>query len=217
MPDVKAAIREAEYALDKLNADGIKLASNSRGLYLGDTELDPLMEEPNKRHAVYNIHPHRPNPMKEGVFSAGPVPLFEFLADTTRAVLNLIGNGVIDRYPDITWIVPHCGSFLPNIYDRFQGMAKVLVPKGMMKDMDVAENVSRLYFDISGGPAPNLLTWLLTIAQPDHILYGSDYPFTPADQAAENMEMLLDMMERDDLRDKKYMILYKNAERLFKI
>ena len=36
LPDVQAAIREAEYALDTLHADCIKLATNSRGQYLGD-------------------------------------------------------------------------------------------------------------------------------------------------------------------------------------
>ena len=62
LPDVDAAIREAVYALDTLGADGIKLATNSRGQYLGDEALDPLMEVLNKRHAVIIIHPHRPTP-----------------------------------------------------------------------------------------------------------------------------------------------------------
>lgn len=44
LPDVDAAIEEAIYALDKLGADGIKLATNSRGQYVGDEALDPLME-----------------------------------------------------------------------------------------------------------------------------------------------------------------------------
>ncbi len=44
LPDVDAVIREAIYALDTLHADGVKLASNSRGLYLGDPALDPLMK-----------------------------------------------------------------------------------------------------------------------------------------------------------------------------
>ena len=52
LPDVGAAIREAVYALDTLGADGVKLATNSRGQYLGDEALDPLMEVLNERHAV---------------------------------------------------------------------------------------------------------------------------------------------------------------------
>ena len=101
------------------------------------------------------------------------MPLFEFIADTTRAVLNLIANGVIIRYPKVTWVVPHCGSFLPNIYDRFEGVVQLLAPKGLMQDIDVRENVDRLYFDLAGNPAPHLLDWLLTIANPKHVMYGS--------------------------------------------
>lgn len=37
LPDVDAALREAAYALDTLGADGIKLATNSRGQYVGDS------------------------------------------------------------------------------------------------------------------------------------------------------------------------------------
>lgn len=37
LPDVAAAVEEAVYALDVLKADGVKIASNSRGLYLGET------------------------------------------------------------------------------------------------------------------------------------------------------------------------------------
>ena len=41
LPNIEAAIDEAIYALDVLKADGVKFASNSRGLYLGAKELNP--------------------------------------------------------------------------------------------------------------------------------------------------------------------------------
>ena len=143
------------------------------------------------------------------------MPLFEFLADTTRAVLNLISNGVLMRYPNITWIVPHCGAFLPNIYDRYIGIAKVLIPQGLMKEVDVQKSVQRLYFDLSGNPAPHLLDWLLTITLPDHILYGSDFPFTPSVQIKNNLTALLKMLDQPELASYKSRILYRNAKILF--
>ena len=42
LPDVEAAIQEAIYALDVLDADGINFPSNSRGLYLGDPKLEAI-------------------------------------------------------------------------------------------------------------------------------------------------------------------------------
>ena len=209
LPNVSAAVKEAEYALDQLHANGVKLASNSRGLYLGDPALEPLMEVLNDRKAICNIHPHRPEPIKEGIFSSGPVPLYEFLADTTRAVLNLISHGVIEKYPEIKWIVPHCGSFLPNIYDRFLGISEILVPQGLMERVDVQENFGRLYFDLSGTPVPHMLDLLLTVAKPDHIMYGADFPFTPAPMVERNLRELTQMLsEREDLRAYKDMILH---------
>ena len=85
LPDVDAAIREAIYALDTLGADGVKLATNSRGQYLGDEELDPLMEVLNERHAVIIIHPHRPTPYPEKIISTTPLAMYEYPAETTRA------------------------------------------------------------------------------------------------------------------------------------
>ena len=215
LPNIEAAIDEAIYALDVLKADGVKFASNSRGLYLGAKELNPLMAELNQRCTICNIHPHRPEPIKEGIFTSGPVPLYEFLADTTRAILNLISNGVILRYPKISWIIPHCGSFLPNIYDRFDGLSKILIPKGLMQDVDIKKSVAKLYFDLSGNAAPHLLDWLLTITSPDKIMYGADFPFTPAALVKSNLNKLLIMLDRKDLAPYKEQILYKNAEKLF--
>ena len=185
LPNIEASIEELRYALDSLDADGIKLASNSRGLYLGDKTLEPLMEEMNKRNTICVIHPSRPEPIKEGLFSSYPVPLYEFIADTTRAVLNLIGNGVIIRYPNIKWIIPHCGSFLPNIYNRFIGISKVLD-----LDIDIKESFNRLYYDLSGLTSKEVLDLLLSITTTDHLLYGSDYPFTPVKQIKSNLDKL---------------------------
>ena len=215
LPNIEAAIDEAIYALDVLKADGVKFASNSRGLYLGAKELNPLMAELNQRCTICNIHPHRPEPIKEGIFTSDPVPLYEFLADTTRAILNLISNGVILRYPKISWIIPHCGSFLPNIYDRFDGLSKILIPKGLMQDIDIKKSVAKLYFDLSGNPASHLLDWLLTITAPDKIMYGADFPFTPAALVKSNLNKQLIMLDRKDLAPYKEQILYKNAEKLF--
>ena len=80
LPDVDAAIREAIYVLDTLGADGVKLATNSRGQYLGDEALDPLMEVLNERHAVIIIHPHRPTPYPERIIATTLLAMYEYPA-----------------------------------------------------------------------------------------------------------------------------------------
>lgn len=152
LPDVDAAIREAVYALDTLGADGVKLATNSRGQYLGDEELDPLMEVLNERHSVIIIHPHKPVPVNEELMAALPPAPYEYPAETTRAVLNMLVRNVLVRYPHVKVVVPHCGSFLPLAILRMNAILPALQAKGKVGEVDVEANLSRLYYDLAGQP-----------------------------------------------------------------
>ena len=86
LPDVSKAIEEAKYALDVLKADGIKLATNIDGQYLGAPELDTLFSVLNERKAVVILHPHRPEPVNKQVMQQTPLAMQEYLSETTRAV-----------------------------------------------------------------------------------------------------------------------------------
>ena len=84
--DVSKAIEEAKYALDVLKADGIKLATNVDGQYLGAPELDTLFSVLNERKAVVILHPHRPEPVNRQVMQQTPLAMQEYLSETPRAV-----------------------------------------------------------------------------------------------------------------------------------
>lgn len=89
----------------------------------------------------------------------------------------MVAHNVLVRYPDLKVVVPHCGSFLPNALPRFKGLLPVMVSQGYMQPADVDANLSRLYFDLAGTASDDAIRSLLTITTPDHILYGSDYPY----------------------------------------
>ena len=216
LPDVDAAIREAVYALDTLGADGVKLATNSRGQYLGDEELDPLMEVLNERHAVIIIHPHRPTPYPEKIIATTPLAMYEYPAETTRAVVNMLARNVLLRYPNLKVVVPHCGSFLPLALPRMKSILPAMVAQGYMQPIDWEGNLSRLYFDLAGSPTLEVLRSLLTITSPDHILYGSDYPYLPDAVLKSNLQRLRQTLAADEeLAGYEEMFLWGNAERLF--
>ena len=180
LPDVPRALEEARYALEVLGADGVKLATNSYGQYLGDPELEPLMAYLNEKEAVIITHPHRPSSVNDKLVASVPLASFEYLAETTRAILNMVSHDVLVRYPNLKVVVPHCGSFLPNALPRFKGLLPVMVAQGYMQPVDVDANLSRLYFDLAGAATDDAIESLLTIAEPSHILYGSDYPYMAA-------------------------------------
>lgn len=190
LPAVEASIDETRRGLGELGALGVKVPSNACGVYLGDASLDPVMECLNDYGAVVTIHPSRPQEVPPNVFTAGPAPLFEYLADTTRAVLNLVSTGTIERFPRIRWIVPHCGSFLPEVAGRLQGISQVLVPAGLMERVDVMGCLRALYYDLAGDAEPVMAEALLKVADPTHLLYGSDFPYTPPAAIAKKREAL---------------------------
>lgn len=190
LPCVDGSIAEARRGFDELGAIGVKAPSNACGAYLGDPRLDPLMEVLDGYQAVVTVHPSLSQDYPRNVFTAGPTPLFEYLADTTRAALNLMATGTIERYPRIRWIIPHCGSFLPEVTSRLAGISKVLVPAGMMEKIDVEACMRSLYFDLAGDAEPVMAPALLKVADPTHLLFGSDYPYTPAPAARAQLEKL---------------------------
>ena len=180
LPDVELALEEAKYALEVLGADGVKLATNCYGQYLGDPELEPLMAYLNSRKAVIITHPHKPSAVNDELIAAVPLASYEYLAETTRAILNMVAHDVLVRYSNLKVLVPHCGSFLPNALPRFKGLLPVMVKQGYMQPVDVDANLSRLYFDLAGAATDDAIDMLLTITEPSHILYGSDYPYVAA-------------------------------------
>lgn len=175
LPDVDAALDETAYALDTLGVDGVVLMSNARGRYLGDPDFEPLWAELDLRGAVVFVHPAEP-PMPR--LPNTPAPVLDYVVDTTRTALNLVINGVMDRYRNVKVILAHGGGFLPYAAHRFSGLASVVPELDRDKD-DVLRGLRRFYFDTALTSSPASLPSLLAFAEPGHVLYGSDWPFAP--------------------------------------
>ncbi len=213
LPDVPHALEEARYALEVLGADGIKLATNSYGQYLGDPALDTLMAYLNTQNAVIILHPHKPSAVNAQLIADVPLASYEYLAETSRAVLNMVAHNVLVRYPNLKVVVPHCGSFLPNALPRFRSLLPVMVKQGIMQPVDIDANLSRLYYDLAGAPTDNVLDALLTITTPDHILYGSDYPYVAEPVLINGKQALEERLASHGLNPQD--IFTDNARRLF--
>jgi len=180
LPNIEMAIEEVVYALDKLQAEGVVVESNHAGLYQGDPKLDPFYAALNSRKAAMFIHPTSPSCQGCGALTLGyPGPMLEFMFETTRTVTNLILQGVTTRFPDIRIIVPHAGAALPVLAGRVQALASVIRGAAGEPVPQMRTEMRKLYYDMAGVPLPELLEALLTIADPEHLFYGSDWPFTP--------------------------------------
>ena len=216
LPDVNAAIREAIYSLDTLKADGIKLATNIGGQYLGAPELDTLFSVLNERKAVLILHPHRPEPVNKQVMQQTPLAMQEYLSETTRAVSNMISRNLLARYNNIKVVVPHCGAYLPLAIPRMKTLTPVMQANKMVGEIDYEANLRALYYDLAGAHSPEVIRMLLTITTPDHLLYGSDYPYVAPQVLKQSLARMKDYLSKEpDLAPFREMILWKNAKWLF--
>ena len=212
LPDVDAAIREAVYALDTLKADGIKLATNANGQYLGAPELDTLFSFLNERKTVIILHPHRPEPVNKQVMQQTPLAMQEYLSETTRTVSNMISRNVLARYKNIKVIVPHCGAYLPLSIPRMKSLTPAMQKNKMVGEIDWEANLAALYYDLAGAHSPEVIRMLLTITTPDHLLYGSDYPYVAPQVLTQSLQRMKQYLTTEpDLRPFREMILHKNA------
>ena len=216
LPDVQKAIEEAKYALDVLKADGIKLATHVDGQYLGVPELDTLFAVLNERRAVIILHPHRPEPVNKQVMQQTPLAMQEYLSETTRAVSNMISRNVLARYNNIKVVVPHCGAYLPLAIPRMKSLTPVMQANKMVGEIDYEANLRTLYYDLAGAHSPEVIRMLLTITTPDHLLYGSDYPYVAPKVLKQSIARMKQYLTTEpDLAPLRKMILYQNANWLF--
>ncbi len=180
LPYVEGSVLEIRRCLDEKGACGVKIPTNAFGVYPGGPALDPVMEELNTHHALVIMHPCRAQARPANVITGTVAAIYEYPADTTRAVLNMMAHRIMTRYPEIRFVVPHCGSFLPYMLERFTGVSGILASMGMMETVDAKEEFSRLWFDIAGDPEPVALNMLRMVAGDTQIVFGSDYPHSPA-------------------------------------
>lgn len=179
LPDVEGSLAELAYALDVLGADGVAVETNAHGTYLGHPALEPVWAELDRRGAVTFVHPTSP-PRWEAVSLGRPRPMLEFIFDSTRTVADLALSGVLARYPRIQWVFTHGGGALPLLADRIELFRTVFGGDPAGDDGGpVPEQLRRLWFDMAGTPFPRQVPALTAAFGDEHLLYGSDWCWTP--------------------------------------
>lgn len=190
LPDVDGALAELERVVDTLGADGVVLLANHGGVYLGDPKFDPIFDELQRRKSITFVHPS----LVPGLAPIDGIPPFiaDFLLDTTRAAVNLARTGTLERCPDVKILLSHAGGFVPYAAYRLSFAASSTGDAVHGRSL-----LQRFYFDIALSSSPTALPSLLAFTSPDHVTFGSDWPYAP-EVAIGGMTSLYEAYELDD-------------------
>jgi len=186
LPDTEGSLREIEYALDTLKADGIGLFTSYGEKYLGDPAFVPVFDELNRRKAVVYTHPLDPlccTNLDDGV---GPTTI-EFAADTTRTIASLIfgAGGTAFHCPDIRFIWSHSGGTLPFLIGRF--IAAQRVKKDPRMPDGPVPVVKKYFYEVAQGNTMEQLAALTQLIPISQLMFGSDFPYRPAVEAVDGL------------------------------
>lgn len=177
LPDVEGALRELEYGLDTLHADGVCVLSSYQGNYLGNPLFAPLMDELNRRKAVVYCHPLCAACAAQPALKDGQARGVEFVLDTTRTILSVLASGTVTRCPDIRFIWSHGGGTVPYITTRLAGAAPKL-PKGVIYELQ------KFYYDSAQAFSPYTMPSFKKLVPVSHIVFGTDFPLGGGTAAA---------------------------------
>jgi predicted TIM-barrel fold metal-dependent hydrolase len=188
MPDVDGSLKEIEYALDTLKADGIGLQTSYGNKWLGDPAFKPVLEELNRRKAVVFVHPLGPACCNR-LMSYVPASFTEYPQDTNRTVMSLLFSGTFARTRDIRWIFCHGGAAVPLLAGRVAALSKFQIKnlKELAPD-GIDFELKRLHYETANAAyAPNLAA-LLNYVPLSQVMFGTDYPYVKVtDNAADLM------------------------------
>jgi predicted TIM-barrel fold metal-dependent hydrolase len=177
MPDVAGSLREIEYAMDTLKADGVCFLTSYQGKYLGDAAFAPVMNELNRRSAVVHTHPARPDCCRNLIPDV-PETMIELATDTTRTIASVLFSGTLARCPNIRFIFSHAGGTITAIAGRLLGAEMTAANlAGQPAPNSRLYHLRRFYYDTAGSANPVNMQALKTLVPSSQILFGTDAPF----------------------------------------
>ena len=176
MWSTQGALDEIAHCLDVLTFDGVSLFASYGDKFLGDQAFDPVLEMLNERAAVVFVHPGL-HPSSQGLALAWPAFVMEYLFDTTRAVVNLVFSGAIERFPRIRFILPHAGGLVPYFAWRLSVSPMIDRRLPQLSRDQVHAGLAHFWYDNALAPGEQTFGALDHVARPERIVFGTDYPF----------------------------------------
>lgn len=168
---------------------GVALPTTAAGVPLDDPRFDVVWQLLARNGLFAFMHPTS-GTMRPALGRWTLGTLVQYPTETTIAVARLVFAGVLERHPGLKLVLAHGGGTLPFLASRID---LGFLAQGYEANPDCRAAITRrpseylreLYFDtlVSGAEQ---LDMLLAWAGPEHVLFGSDFPYEIGDPEGAN-------------------------------
>jgi aminocarboxymuconate-semialdehyde decarboxylase len=166
------ALQELERAVGDLGLKGVTISSQVRGLSLDAAEFRPFYDTVTRLQIPIFIHPALApkgyDLLKD--YQLSVILTREF--DLGVAVTRLIAGSVLERYPELVFVVSHFGGGLAGYKERIaRSSYRFKLPRAF------SDYFERLYFDMAGFEgSPIALRCAMEGIRPERMVFATDYP-----------------------------------------
>ena len=181
---IENIVRVIHEIADSQNLHGVIVGSRIAGLSFDASALNPVWEAFQATGLPVLLHPHYGIALGEleGFGHAMPVAV-GFPLETTVALARLVYAGVLHRYPGVRLVGSHGGGTLPFLAGRLDA--------GWRSDAELIDRMptppsavfNQLFLD-AVLYHPRALRAAADLVGVDHLMFGTDHPFSIADPEA---------------------------------
>ncbi|MDC3272910.1 amidohydrolase family protein [Hyphomicrobiales bacterium] len=179
LQDTDLAIKEMKRCINELGFKGLQIGARvSEEEELDTTRLFPFWEAAQELDIPMLIHPSSfssPRLAKHHMMNIIGNPL-----DTTVGVHYLIFGGVMERFPNLKFVLSHGGAFASHYSARMDHAYGARPDCRDKIHQKPSVYLSKFYFDTLVF-SKEQLSYLISRFGSDHILLGTDYPYDMAE------------------------------------
>jgi predicted TIM-barrel fold metal-dependent hydrolase len=169
----KPALDELDRAVHKLGLHGVTITSQVHGLPLDSPKLGDFYAKVSELNVPIFVHPVM---VPKGYDLVKDYDLGRIIGremDLALATTRIIAGGILERFPNLKFVIGHFGGGIASVKDRL--VAKAYRFGTLKRPFDDYFNM--IYFDLSGfeGGLTALHCALLGI-KPEQLVFATDYP-----------------------------------------
>jgi aminocarboxymuconate-semialdehyde decarboxylase len=216
---IKAALDELERGVKELGLKGFACFSNLNGKPLDRDELLPVYERIAKYRLPVYIHPTAPLATEATGIDIMPTLIFGWAFDSTVAMTRLVYGRVLERFPEINFVIADVGGVLAFFAQRainiYSGRTEEIRQRFGLKENPL-DSFRKFYVDTADHPALTLRC-VKEFFGVDRLVLGTNYPYGPEEGCVLVRNSLKAIDELELSQNEKAKVLGGNAARILGI